>query len=62
MPWLWVEVSGQLHALDVFPLNKPSGIYWISGWVGLEPIWMLWRTKKSCALQEWNLDSLSFSL
>jgi hypothetical protein len=30
LPWRWMEVSGQFHAIPALPL----GIHWTGGWVG----------------------------
>jgi hypothetical protein len=29
--------------------DRAPGTHWIGGWVGLRPVWTLWRRDKSCA-------------
>jgi hypothetical protein len=52
-----VEVSGQFHALAILPHRKksPVPIGYEDGWTP-EPVWMLWKRKKSLPCQEWNPD------
>jgi hypothetical protein len=44
-----MEVSGKLHAPATLPLGKNPTTHGIGGWMGLEPVWTIFRRAKSLA-------------